>query len=328
MAITNEGDSQSYAYTGGMQSFTAPQKGVYKLEVWGAQGGGGSGGKGGYSYGHVLLEKGAVLYICCGQAGVNKSTATTYNGGGGGKSQYFDLTPHYKPTRTGSSGGGATHIATRSGTLAALGNTSGLLIVAGGGGGGADGDGLTSGGAGSGGTGGGTNGGGGIGKVNEWGTAGGTQSSGYAFGQGETGICAWADYDGGANYACNAAGGGGGGLYGGRVSPYANNHEPSSKSGGGGGSGYIGGVPTLTYSGATYGSGTSNGQRSGSGYAVITLVKKGELPVIFNGTKLQKIIFNGTEITSLIYNGTKLFFERIKTRFRTWSSRTKQVVWF
>ena len=39
MAITNVGDSQSFSYTGGMQSFTAPQKGVYKLEVWGAAGG-------------------------------------------------------------------------------------------------------------------------------------------------------------------------------------------------------------------------------------------------------------------------------------------------
>ena len=38
MAIANEGDSQSYAYTGGMQSFTAPFRGVYKLEVWGATG--------------------------------------------------------------------------------------------------------------------------------------------------------------------------------------------------------------------------------------------------------------------------------------------------
>ena len=98
---------------------------------------------------------------------------------------------------------------------------------------------------------------------------------------------------------------GGGGLYGGRVSPYANNHEPSSKSGGG--SGYIGGVPTLTYSGATYGSGTSNGQRSGSGYAVITLVKKGELPVIFNGTQLTAIIYNETTIEHLVYNGQQLY---------------------
>ena len=39
MAIANVGDSQNFSYTGGMQSFAAPQKGVYKLEVWGAAGG-------------------------------------------------------------------------------------------------------------------------------------------------------------------------------------------------------------------------------------------------------------------------------------------------
>ena len=49
-------------------------------------------------------------------------------------------------------------------------------------------------------------------------------------------------------------------------------------------------VPSLSYSGSTYG--------------------------------------NGTEITSLIYNGTKLFFERMKARFRTWSSWMKQAAYF
>ena len=172
MAITNEGDSQSFAFTGAMQSFTAPQKGIYKLEVWGAQGGNG-GGLGGYSYGHVLLEKDAVLYVCCGQAGAI-STATTYNGGGGGRSKYFSFTDHYKPTRTGGSGGGATHIATRSGTLAELGSTSGLLIAAGGGGGAADGDGLGSS-YGTGGTGGGESGGAGVGFAS-WTSSGGTHA--------------------------------------------------------------------------------------------------------------------------------------------------------
>ena len=314
MAITNEGDSQSFAFTGAMQSFTAPQKGIYKLEVWGAQGGNG-GGLGGYSYGHVLLEKDAVLYVCCGQAGAI-STATTYNGGGGGRSKYFSFTDHYKPTRTGGSGGGATHIATRSGTLAELGSTSGLLIAAGGGGGAADGDGLGSS-YGTGGTGGGESGGAGVGFAS-WTSSGGTQTSGYAFGQGQTAITAWGDWDN--TYESNAAGGGGGGLYGGSAQTVTGNHRDSASCGGGGGSGYIGGVPTLTYFGATYANGMQSGQRSGSGYAVITFVKKGELPVIFNGTTLQKIIFNGVEIESLIVNGVKLFCERMKRRVCEWLS--------
>ena len=323
MAITNEGDSQSYAYTGGMQSFTAPQKGIYKLEAWGAQGGAGSSegngtpGKGGYSYGHVLLEKGAVLYICCGQAGATTS-ATMYNGGGGGKSQYFDFTPHYKPTTTGGSGGGATHIATRSGTLAELGSTSGLLIVAGGGGGAAGGGGLgTS--YGIGGSGGGESGGAGVGFAS-WTSSGGTQTSGYAFGQGQTATSRWGDWDGTQSYESNAAGGGGGGLYGGIAQNVSGEHRDSASCGGGGGSGYIGGVPTLTYFGSTYANGMQSGQRSGNGYAVITFVKKGELPVIFNGTTLQKIIFNGVEIESLIVNGVKLFCERMKRRVCEWLS--------
>jgi len=41
-----------FAYTGSAQSFTL-QPGKYKLEVWGAQGGGNVGGKGGYSVGDV-----------------------------------------------------------------------------------------------------------------------------------------------------------------------------------------------------------------------------------------------------------------------------------
>ena len=79
--------------------------------------------------------------------------------------------------------------------------------------------------------------------------------------------------------------------------------------------GYIGGVPSFTYNGTTYAPSWSSGiavESETNGHAKITFAKKGELPVIFNGTKLQKIIFNGTEITSLIYNGTKLFFERLR----------------
>ena len=97
---------------------------------------------------------------------------------------------------------------------------------------------------------------------------------------------------------------------------------------GGGDSGYIGGVSSLSYSGSTYGNGTTNGSRSGNGQAIITFVKRAQLPIVYNGTTLEKIIFNGTEITSLIYNGTKLFFERMKARFRTWSSWMKQAAYF
>ena len=132
MAITNEGDSQSFAYTGGMQSFTAPQKGIYRLEVWGARGAPGHGGGyhcGGYGCGYRLMEKGEVIYICCGQAGSQGAKAFSYNGGATGAANAGAL---------GGSGGGATHMATMTGTLEAIGsgNLSKILVVAGGSGGG------------------------------------------------------------------------------------------------------------------------------------------------------------------------------------------------
>ena len=129
MAITtSKGSYQDYAYTGGMQSVTIPHDGIYKFEVWGAGGSNsalhGSGnygnnyntnGKGGYSVGYKLCKKGEVYYICVGGCNV------PYNGGGVGDAGW---------------GGGATHIATKTGELKNLsGNKAAVLLVAGGGGG-------------------------------------------------------------------------------------------------------------------------------------------------------------------------------------------------
>ena len=102
MAITKAGESQSFGYTGGVQSFTIPFDGLYKLEVYGARGGNyvkpGSGtgsnvgsshngGYGGYACGYKQLTKGQVLYIVCGGAGTFTAGTTAaisggYNGGG------------------------------------------------------------------------------------------------------------------------------------------------------------------------------------------------------------------------------------------------------
>lgn len=48
----------------------------------------------------------------------------------------------------------------------------------------------------------------------------------------------------------------------------------------------------------------SNG---GSGFIIIRGTQDDNIPVIFNGTQLQKIIYNGTTITSLYYNGKKIY---------------------
>ena len=313
MAITNEGDSQSFSYTGGMQSFTAPFRGVYKLEVWGATGSFSWAGKqdsatansyGGYGCGYRMMDKGEVIYICCGKKGAREK-GTTYNGGGQGAQRGGTL---------GGQGGGATHMATVTGTLAQIGagNKAKVLLVAGGGGGspscfpwymgrGGNGGGET-----------------GLTSTNYAGKNVPGQTSGYAFGQGQSASANsyWSDdtWEGDC-----VAGGGGGGWYGG----YA---EGDQYDGGTGGSGYIGGVPSFTYNGHTYAPGWSSGvavDAETDGHAKITYIVKGELPIVFNGTKLQKLIFNGTEVTSLIFNGTKLFFERMKERFCAWFTSTK-----
>ena len=260
----------NFSYGNSPQEFNTPCDGTYKLEVWGAQGGGSEfyeGGKGGYSYGNVTLSKNDKLYVVTGgqgtQVGLGRSCGSdcgtkTADGGynGGGKAM---TSGDY----TTGSGGGATHIGTFNSTLASHGSTSGLYIVAGGGGG-ADSDaGWTCGGAG--GVGGGSAGGSGNGRCNY--PDGGTQSA-------STGTDAKYNYGSfgkGANYStysgCNKSPGGGGGLYGG---------DTVCNDAAGGGSGYIGGVTSgSTSSGSktfTDPNGTSVTGHAGNGYARITLV--------------------------------------------------------
>ena len=119
-----------YDYTGAPQEFIVPKSGTYKLEIWGAQGGGVYPGYGGYSTGTINLSARSSLYVTTGGAGVVSTAATNgggYNGGGNG-------TNYNQP---GAGGGGATHIATTN--RAELYNydehRSEILIVAGGGGG-------------------------------------------------------------------------------------------------------------------------------------------------------------------------------------------------
>lgn len=116
-------------YSNQIQTKTITEPGYYKLETWGAQGGNiGTyiGGYGGYSTGYIYLSGNQQLNIAVGGAGTNTDTGG-YNGGGSllnGQSAY------------GSSGGGATHIATISGVLSSLeNNKDNILIVSGGGGG-------------------------------------------------------------------------------------------------------------------------------------------------------------------------------------------------
>lgn len=289
MAITGEGTNQSFSYTGGVQTFTVPYTGLYKLEVWGAKGGNAytaSGGNGGYAVGYAEFKKGDVLYVVCGGQGATASSSTVnggYNGGGGASAT---ISGNYA-----GAGGGATHIAKVSGTLKSIGNTSFVtnkngLIVAGGGGGSYYRN-ETGFGALNGGAGGGLSGSAGTpyNGINASYVPGGTQSTGYAFGEGK------------AITSNGASSGGGGGFYGGICDYYC---------GSGGGSGWTDGVPQITFKGVTYSPSMSNGANSGNGKATITLVKKGFPTLFFDVTQLDGLTFDGIEVDTIIFDGTTL----------------------
>ena len=244
--------SVDFAYTGTVQEYVVPVTGLYKLEAWGGQGNRNFvhknytsyGGKGGYSVGYATFKKGTVLYIACGGQG-SVNGVGGFNGGGSGKI--------YQGDSYCGGGGGATHIAKVTDLLSKIGKENfdkNGLIVAGGGGGAFP----YNNGNGYGGSGGGINGGNGTSGWDpaQWIGTGGTQTSGYAFGTG-------GPASSNAGYGCS-----GGGYYGGMP----------SYSGGGGGSGWLGGVPEITYNGTTYTPSTSNGANTGNGKAKISYIGK------------------------------------------------------
>ena len=140
-------------YTGDEQSFSLPITAGLQLHVWGAQGGtipgplsinDGtatidelSGGYGGYSTGLFDITKNQPIYINVGgQGGLNRGRNTISEGGynGGGTGGINDAGHLTNARSTG--GGGATHIATKTGVLSTLEDSiDSIAIVAGGGGG-------------------------------------------------------------------------------------------------------------------------------------------------------------------------------------------------
>lgn len=137
--------SHYWKYTGKIETFTAPEKCDYKLECWGAQGGGIiNEGKvtpakgGGYSYGTLKnVGKGKQLFVCVGGQGTAgtrnlKNASGGYNGGG--KGGYGVKNANGQILLSGGGGGGATHIALSAGLLTQFVDKyqTQLLIVAGG----------------------------------------------------------------------------------------------------------------------------------------------------------------------------------------------------
>lgn len=130
-----------FDYTGAEQTFASPVSGIYKLEAWGAEGGGNQqnmGGKGGYSTGTVYINKDDILFLNIGGKGsvsldeLGDNAVGGYNGGGNGKNSHNLCSNHIA-----GSGGGASHISTKTGLLSQLQDfKENILIAAGGGGGG------------------------------------------------------------------------------------------------------------------------------------------------------------------------------------------------
>ena len=249
-----------------MQEFTAPVATSYKIQCWGAQGGGygsHSNGPGGYSGGWRNVSKGQILYVVCGGKGIDKNhytDGTSYNGGG--------INISVGQNGNGAGGGGATHIATATGLLRELVDKKSTVICVAGGAGAT----------------------GGWASQNQvyWLSGGGevglgsnpTIQSGAATTKGDTGGtqtgCGPDGIKGGFGYGGNAGGSGGaggGGWYGGNGS---GGNGVSDNTNGGGGSGYIGGLTNATTidGGKTFprpGGGTEQGH-FGHGYAIISWI--------------------------------------------------------
>ena len=235
--------SKEFNYTGGVQTFTIPKAFTDRsitLEVWGAQGGGGSrgsGGKGGYSYGEIYSPEYQTFYIDVGGAGGYNGS---YGGGGGGSSQ-IRISSNSALIVAGGGGGGAGSWAT---------NSSGCSGGAGGGGGnnGSNSPGYVS------------------GKTDgdeDPASAGGSAGSNM-FGAGGIGETAGTGGAGGWSFNASESSIGGKGSFwgGGGGGPNGGGGRGSESCGGGGGGSYI--------SNLLSNSGGSNGQRSGNGYAKIS----------------------------------------------------------
>lgn len=258
--------ANTWGYTGGIQSYTVPTTGLYKLQVWGAQGGSfnneKAGGLGGYAYCYAHLTAGETIYIYVGGQGRIGTTASGgaggWNGGGQGGNGYGGC-----PGSGG--GGGATHISRVNNQVIGsgcsyLGGTN-YIIVAGGGGG--CGHTYT------------TPGVGGMGGTKALGTR--YNESGYEVTYSSNAYFSTSQSYGANGGHANAgawnqegAGGGGGGYWGG-TSHYPNSMFPPTAhqdAGGCGGSSYV------NYNYVSFFS-CEDGWRSGNGQAQIDLMLPG-----------------------------------------------------
>lgn len=229
------GDILNCPYSGSAISLTLP-KGSYRLECWGARGGGGIAevrGKGGYAAGTLNLASSTEVYIYSGGSGSTTTRVVSKPGGfnGGGAGGGGNLS---------SSGGGGTDIRLLSDSL------YNRVIVAGGGGGGCKVTASSTSAQGLGGYGGGMSGGSGKPTVvaSSYSDYPGAGAKAYSGGSGGTGPengrrgSFGIGGDGGGSTSTSEyanSGGGGGGWYGGGGGASAAYAPPSGSGGGGSG---------------------------------------------------------------------------------------------
>jgi hypothetical protein len=228
-AFSEDGVYEFY-FTGNIVEFTVPTSGTYKIEAWGATGGGGHtpiGPKGAYSKSFVLLNKDERIKILVGEKGYpgyNSGNYINCGGGGGGTFIAKDRTPlcvaggggslTYRVYSTIQSHacGQSTQLSLNIGCGQATLNMGGIGTTYSGGGGGFEGNG----GDGS------SSGKGGNSFINGGarqtsGTAGNYAYGGFGGGASQHGNCGWAagggGYTGGSATNTNTQGGGGGSYY-------------------------------------------------------------------------------------------------------------------
>jgi hypothetical protein len=238
--------SQTFNYTGSVQTFVAPVSGTYTLDLYGAQGGTTSqynGGQGGRAQGTISLTAGQAINIYVGEQ--PSSPTGGWNGGGNSGGN-------------GRGGGGASDI-----RVGGTGLNNRVIVASGGGGGGLNSQGFT---GSAGAAGGGTTGNTSSQSSGGWSSgSGGTQSAGGASsgccGNGTAGSLGIGGNGANGSSGCGSytdgwGGGGGGGYYGG-----GGGSNCGGGVGGGGGSSFTGGVNSGT---------TTAGVRSGHGQVTIT----------------------------------------------------------
>ena len=290
-------DNHKYAGNYSVSSFTAPKKGVYQFILRGAGGaqklftgqyGGQPGGTGGYTVGYLLLEQNETVYVgaggCCRASFISKAYGSNLAAISASNLRFV--------AGAAGSGGGFTDKYNGTGYNCKL--------SPGGNGGGSSGAKPSTGDA--------------VAQSGNPGTqSGGGASAGSGSVAGSYGTGGNGNQYTAGNYGCHG-GRGGDGYYGGSGGTGSRSDNGCISGGGAGGSGYIY-TSSIKVGSKTYTNSTSQGGGAGNnaaGSVVVTYYARAELPVIFNGTTLERLIFNGVEVESLIYDGTRLFMRRLR----------------